>query len=311
MTRVFAKAATGFALVFTLCAVAWSITGSARQARAVSAGVYAAAQAERVAPLYQQRCAQCHGSELQGASVGSPLTGPDFLANWSGRPLADLVDKIHKTMPFDMPGSLSRQQSIDLAARILQAARFPAGRAELSEGELGAVRLPTVRAAAPPAARAAAAPPPLGNLAELMRAIAFYNSNIVFNLQLGDPASAPKKQQPIPFDYVEWGYTIYPGWMAVDQAAVALTETAYLLSTPGRRCQNGRPVPLERADWQRFVDDLAKVGKDIYAASKARNYEQTKALSENLNTACANCHQVYRDGAGLEGSGAVRCQVTP
>jgi hypothetical protein len=161
------------------------------------------------------------------------------------------------------------------------------------------------------AASSGAEPPPLGNLAELMRAIAFYNSNIVFNLQLGDPANAPKKPQPVPFDYVEWGYTIYPGWLSVDQAAVALTETAHLLSTPGRRCQNGRPVPLDRADWQKFVDDLTRVGREIYAASKARNFEKTAALSDTLNNACANCHKVYRDNGGVEGSGGNRCLANP
>jgi len=31
-------------------------------------------------------------------------------------------------------------------------------------------------------------------------------------------------------------------------------------------------------------------------------------ISEKLNDACANCHKVYRDKGGAEGSGAVRCQ---
>ena len=170
------------------------------------------------------------------------------------------------------------------------------------------VKLPTVRASAAPASGLSAVPPPVANLAELMRAIAFYNSNIVFNLPVRNPSNAPKKPLPVPFDYVEWGYTIYPGWLAVDQAAVALAETAHLLSTPGRRCQNGRPVPSDRADWQKFVGDLAKVGKDLYVASKARDYEKAVTLSETLNDACANCHKVYRDSGGLEGSGANRCQ---
>jgi mono/diheme cytochrome c family protein len=312
MTRVSPNAAIRYALVLTVCVATFSVNGSARQTGSVSDGVYSPQQAERARPLYQQRCATCHGDQLQGGGAGSPLSGPDFLANWSGRPLTDLVDKIHKTMPFEAPGSLSRQQAIDLTALVLQAGKFPPGRGELAEGGLAAARLPTVRAAAAPvAASSGALPPPVGNLAELMRAIAFYNSNIIFNMPVRNPATAPKKPIPVPFDYVEWGYTIYPGWLAVDQAAVALTETAHLLSTPGRRCQNGRPVPLDRADWKKFVDDLATAGKDIYAASKARNYEKVVALSDTLNEACANCHKVYRDNGGPEGSGANRCQTTP
>lgn len=104
---------------------------------------------------------------------------------------------------------------------------------------------------------------------------------------------------------------MYTGWLTVDQAAVALAETAQLLLTPGRRCQNGRPVPVDRADWKKYVDDLLKVGDDLYAASKARKYESLVTLSDNLNDACANCHGVYRDNGGSEGSGANRCQVAP
>src|SRR5262249_50243696 len=164
-------------------------------------------------------------------------------ANWSARPLAGLVEKIQKTMPFDQPGNLSRQQSIDLIAHILQSGKIPAGQAELTDPALARNRFPAVRrTSASVATVAGTLPPPEGNLAELMRAIAFPNANIIFNVQLKDPGTQPKKQPAsAPFDYVEWGTTVYPGWLAVDQAAVAIMETAPLLLTPGRKCQNGRP----------------------------------------------------------------------
>ena len=72
---------------------------------------------------------------MEGA-IGPPLVGESFLANWSARPLAEAVDKIQKTMPFEKPGSLSRQQSADLLAYVLQAGKFPAGPADLGEGVL-------------------------------------------------------------------------------------------------------------------------------------------------------------------------------
>lgn len=313
MKRVSANKVIGHALMLTACVMLSSMGGSARQARSVSDGVYAVGQAERARPLYKQQCSVCHGDELQGGGAGTPLSGGDFLANWNGRPLSELVDKIHKTMPFTAPGSLTRQQSIDLTALLLQAGTFPSGPGELADGGLAGVRMPTMSAAAVPVAAGSSGtlPPPVGNLAEVMRAIAFYNSNIIFNTPVQDPATAPKKPLPIPFDYVEWGYTIYPGWLGVDQAAVALAETAHLLSTPGRRCQNGRPVPLDRPDWKQYVDDLGRVGRDLYAASKARDYPKVVELSDSLNDTCANCHKVYRDAGGLEGSGANRCQATP
>src|SRR5437667_3064851 len=245
-------------------------------------------------------------------TIGSPLVGDGFLSNWSARPLTGLVDKLQKTMPFNRPGSLSRQQSTDLAAYILQVGKFPAGQAELAEPMRAQIAFPTVQTTAAPPAPALSGtslPPPEGNLAELMRAIAFPNANILFNLQLKDPGAQPKKElASSPFDYVEWGSTVYPGWLAVDQAAVAITEGAGLFLTPGRRCQNGRPVPVDRADWKQYVAGLAEVGKLAHQASKARNYEAFIDISEKLNDACANCHKVYRDKGGTEGSGATRCQ---
>ena len=284
-----------FTLVFML-----SPGSQAGQLRSIGDRVYSSAQATRGQQIYKGQCAGCHGDALEGTS-GPPLAGDSFLANWSARPLANVVDKIQKTMPFDKPGSLSREQSIDLAAYVLQAGKFPSGAAELNDAALSLVAFPAVRNAATAG--------PDGNLAELMRAIAFPNSNIIFNTQLKDPgAQVPKKLASSPFDYVEWGSTIYPGWLAVDQAAVALIETAPLLLTPGRRCQNGKPVPVDRADWKKYVGDLIEVGKLARRTSQARNYDAFIDISEKLNDACANCHKVYRDKGGAEGSGATRCQ---
>jgi mono/diheme cytochrome c family protein len=262
--------------------------------------VYSAAQAARGEQMYRTQCGECHGKAMEGA-IGPPLTGQGFLANWSARPVADVIDKIQKTMPFEQPGSLSRQQSADLTAYMLQVGKFPAGPAELGDGVLARAVMPVT------ASRAQAGPE--GNLAEVMRAIAFPNANIIFNLQLKNP-SAPRTK-PLaasPFDYVEWGSTVYPGWLAVDQATIALTESAALLLTPGRRCQNGRPAPIDRADWKQFVAALVDVGKLAHVESRARNFEAFGGISEKLNDACANCHKVYRDKGGSEGSGAARCQ---
>jgi mono/diheme cytochrome c family protein len=308
MTRLI-RYLLGLALCAYVLAGAFALTGHARQSRSVTQGVYSAAQAARGRQIYQAQCAECHGNAMEG-TIGSPLTGDSFLSNWSARPLTNFVDKIEKTMPFNLPGSLSRQQSIDLAAYILQTGKFPAGQAELNEAMLAQTVFATVRTSPTPVAGAGVSlPPPEGNLAELMRAIAFPNSNTIFNLQIKDPAAQPKKAPAAaPFDYVEWGSTVYPGWLAVDQAAVAIIETAPLLLTPGRRCQNGRPVPVDRADWKQYVAALVEVGKVARQASKARNYEAFIDISDKLNDACANCHKVYRDKGGTEGSGTTRCQ---
>lgn len=289
---------------------ATSLAAQAGPPASLQSGVYSAAQAAQGRDLYRAQCAECHGGTLEGAS-GPPLAGDAFLSNWSARPLATLVGKIQNTMPFNQPGSLSRPQSTSLLAYMLQAGRFPAGSIELNDDVLAKVTMPTVRAASQPVTGATAVTlaPPEGNLAELMRAIAFPNSNIIFNVQVKDPGAQPKKELAAsPFDYVAWGATVYPGWLAVDQAAIALTETASLLLTPGRKCQNGRPVPIDRADWRQYVAALADVGRLAHRASQERKYDAFGDVAERLNDACANCHKVYRDKGGTEGSGAGRCQ---
>src|SRR5712671_1984777 len=120
------------------------LTGQAPPVRLPTAGVYSAGQAARGQQLYKAQCAACHGTAMEGTS-GPPLAGDGFLSNWSAQPLANLVGKIQKTMPFNLPGSLSRGQSTDLAAYVLQAGKFPAGQAELSEASLVQIVFPTVR----------------------------------------------------------------------------------------------------------------------------------------------------------------------
>ena len=287
------------------------LMGQAPQTRSITQGVFTAGQAARGQQLYKAQCAGCHGSAMEG-TVGSPLAGESFLSDWSARPLANLVDKIQKTMPFEQPGTLTRAQSTDLGAYILQVGKFPAGQVELSETTLAQLVFPTARKLAIPSTsqQSSQQGPPLGNLAELMRAIAFPNSNILFNLQINDPGNQPQKKPAASgaFDYAEWGSGIYTGWLAVDQAAIAIAESAPLLLTPGRRCQNGRPVPVERADWKQFVTAMADAGKLAYQASKARNFAAFIDISDKLNDSCANCHKVYRDKGGTEGSGGTRCQ---
>src|SRR5439155_450887 len=142
------RPAIRYALAVTVCvyvsAAVLSLAAQVPQLRSMTDGVYSAAQAARGQQVYQVQCGECHGMAMEG-TTGPPLVGDSFLSNWSGRPLANLVDKIEKTMPFNEPVSLSRQQSADLAAYILQAGRFPAGQGELTEAALAQVAFPTIR----------------------------------------------------------------------------------------------------------------------------------------------------------------------
>jgi mono/diheme cytochrome c family protein len=300
--------------LFYVCALAGALsaTGLALQVRPVTDAVYSSAQAARGQELYKQQCVSCHGDALEGG-VGPMLAGQDFVSNWAGRSLAELVDKIANTMPLQAPGSLTRQQATDVAAYMLQVSKLPAGQRDLTPDALSQVAFPAASAAAAPAAGAAAggggpALAPTANLAQLMRGITFPNANVIFNVQVKEPVTT-RPASPIPFDYVLWGSAQYYGWQAVDQAALALVESTPLFLLPGRRCENGRPVPLDRADYKQWTQDLINVSREVFKVTQARNAEAVAGMAEKLNDTCANCHKRYRDGA-TEGATRTtdRCQ---
>jgi cytochrome c553 len=229
--------------------------------------------------LYRQQCASCHGDGLEGRN-GPSLAGGDFQSRW---PPADLIDKIRNTMPQESPGKLSPGQAADLAAYIQQT-----GKAVANAGPA------TASTTGPPPAFPAA-----GNLSQLMRGIMFQNSNIIFTVQTHDPAEKKKAGDAATadggFNWTMWGSDLYSGWDIVDYAAIALAESAPLMLTPGRRCENGKPVPVNDPDWIRFTKEMAEVGRRAYRASQTRNQEKVSDISNDVADACLNCHQVFRD----------------
>jgi hypothetical protein len=208
-------------------------------------------------------------------------------------------------MPQGDPGTLTRQQAADIVAHMLQVGKFPAGRAELraDEAVLKQIALApgqTPRPAAAASGTQAVSFPAAGNLNQVMRAILFPNSNTIFNVQTHDPgAPAPKlpanQAKDAAFSMTQWGAGIYTGWEVVDYAALALAESAPLMLTPGRRCENGRPVPVQDADWIKFTLELAETGRAAYKASQTRNQEVVSEITEQIANACLHCHQVYRN----------------
>jgi mono/diheme cytochrome c family protein len=273
-----------------------------QQAKSVNDGVYTDQQAARGLTLYKGRCSSCHGDALAGRS-GPPLTGDDFLSNWGGQPLLELANKIGKTMPKNDSPRLTGQETADVVAYILQAGKFPSGRAELSLDEtlLKAVNFP-VRAAsaAQPAVVAGQQLPTLpaaGSVAQVMRGMLFPSANIIFTVQSIDPGvkKPPKDDQGTGgFDWLTWGGSVYKPWEVVDYAAISVSESAKLMLTPGRRCENGKLVPVTDPDWIKFTMELADAGKAAYRASQSRSQEAVSESTNQLNDACMHCHRVFR-----------------
>ena len=250
----------------------------------MAAGLFAIALSAQDATsggnLFKQQCASCHGDRLEGRS-GPPLTGGDFRSRW---PAAELTSKIKNTMPLDNPGKLTAAQAADLAAYIQQANPVT-----------------TSTAAAAPKSDF----PPAANLQQLMRGIMFPNSNIIFTVQTHDPGEKKKSGNTDGgFNWAQWGNDLYSGWDIVDYAALALADSAPLMLTPGRRCQNGKPVPVDDPDWIRFTKEMSEVGRRTYQASQTRSQEKVSDMSGDVADACLHCHQVFRDRFRRGGRGA-------
>lgn len=248
-----------------------------------------AQDATRGSALYNDQCASCHGDRLQGR-VGPALARPDLASRY---PAAALTTKIRTTMPPDKQGTLSEAQAADLAAWIRQAT--PAS--------------PATTAAAPKSDF-----PPVANLNQLMRGVMFPNSNIIFTVQTHDPAEKKKAgNDDSGFNWSQWGTDLYTGWDIVDYASLALAESAPLMLTPGRTCQNGKPVPVNDPEWIRFTKEMAEVGRAAYRASQTRNQEKVSDISGDLSDACFHCHAMYRDrvrrgaGPGDPSNADLRC----
>lgn len=149
-----------------------------------------------------------------------------------------------------------------------------------------AITAGTVTAQAP-------APQPHANLAQLMRGIFFPNSNILFDVQSRDPETFGKKEEGVGATSSFSG--IYTGWQVVENAALALAESANLIMMPGRLCQNGRPVPITRADWPKFTQELRTAAMVMHKAAVARNRQAASDATNDVAGACENCHSVYRE----------------
>jgi alcohol dehydrogenase (cytochrome c) len=87
---------------------------------------YSSEQAAQGETLFKQKCAVCHGDQLQGGA-GPTLVGNQFFLRYRGQPLSALWSTIHTQMPLNAPGTLSPTESLALVAFILQKNGFPAG----------------------------------------------------------------------------------------------------------------------------------------------------------------------------------------
>ena len=150
-----------------------------------------------------------------------------------------------------------------------------------------------------PVTPAAFVPTPHGTLKQLMRGIPFPASNLIFDMQSNDPGKPPAKKGDAAGSATSQygGLAEYSGWGAVENAAVAIQETANLVMVPGRKCGNGQPVPNDQEDFKKWASELAAVAGEIQTFAQAKKYDEDKILdlTGKLSDACLNCHMKYRE----------------
>ena len=148
-----------------------------------------------------------------------------------------------------------------------------------------------------PVKRPAVAPLP-ANLGQLMKGILYPNANVIFAAQGEDPAKVPQDKDAS--TAVNPLASAYGGWQAVENSALAMAEASSLLMTPGRKCANGRAVPLQDPNWTKWAQAVRAVGLKAYKAAQDKNQDEILDVADAMTTACANCHDKYREVAKME-----------
>ena len=106
-------------LTCAACGV-WCSALVALSAQGGGAGAPGGDQQARGKALYVDKCASCHQENLKGTTETPPLAGDMFWTNWETYSANNLVEQVRSTMPEDNPGSLMRQEYVDIVAYILK-----------------------------------------------------------------------------------------------------------------------------------------------------------------------------------------------
>ncbi len=138
------------ALAITSAVVATGLLTAVAQQK-TSAGPFVSEQAATGETAYETTCSTCHAPDLTGRE-GPQLAGGNFMSDWSGRSIQDLVTYIQTTMPPDTAGSLPQETAVNIAAFLLQSNGAIAGSKPLTAS--ASVLIRSVATGQPPQASA-------------------------------------------------------------------------------------------------------------------------------------------------------------
>ena len=129
MTRIifFFTGAAALAAVTLTSRAAYPVAAQSLAAPAFTTAQQAAGNA-----VYKERCASCHGKNLDDGEFGPPLKGVEFRSAWFGRSADVLFAKI-ETMPPAAPGSLGAATHASLLAYLMSENQLAASTKALPE----------------------------------------------------------------------------------------------------------------------------------------------------------------------------------
>jgi hypothetical protein len=133
------------------------------------------------------------------------------------------------------------------------------------------------------------------DLNQLMRGVLYPAANVVFSPQIDNPGDVKPVPGGDPSMATDPLKSTFGGWLAIENAALALAESANLLLIPGRVCSNGAPAPIKDPAWATFVQGLRDAGMKAYTAAQTKDQDKMIAISETLSAACNGCHRKWRD----------------
>ena len=140
-----------------------------------------------------------------------------------------------------------------------------------------------------------AAPQVYADLNQLMRGVLYPAANVVFSAQADNPGEVKLPPGHDPSMSTDPLTSTFGGWVAVENAALALAESANLLTIPARKCSNGVPVPTTDPEWAKFVQDVRDASMKAYKAAQAKDQQKMLDVAETLSATCSGCHRKWRD----------------
>ena len=147
-----------------------------------------------------------------------------------------------------------------------------------------------------PVGGAAAQPRIYANMLYVMRGILYPASNVIFTVQSDDPSTfKPGLRPSTSSDPLT---SVYGGWDAVENAGMALAESANLLIIPGRTCANGKVAPTQNEDWQKFVQEVRDAGMLVVKVAQKKDSDAILDAAQMVSDSCLHCHQKYRNVPG-------------